>query len=116
MRRLLLLTCLVAGAAWADVTPPDTDGCSNRTEDAGCKKDDQTDGFCAKSSCTKLDYSHGTPPTSLTYECLKCTTTPGEPTPDAGPTETDGRTPRACAAGGGSLLVALAALLSRRKK
>ncbi len=34
MRRLLLLTCFVAGAAWADVTPPDTDGCSNRTEDA----------------------------------------------------------------------------------
>jgi len=116
MRRLLMLTCLAASAAWADVTPPDTDGRYQRAEDAGCKKDDQSDGTCTKSGCNKLDYSHGTPPTPITIECLRCANGPVQAPPDAGTQTTDDQKQRACAAGGGSLLIALAALLTRRKK
>ncbi len=116
MKRLLLSSCLVACSALADVTPPDTDGCYARAEDAGCKKDDQADGTCTKSSCGKLDYSHGTPPTPIVVECLKCANGPVDPPPDAGPTTSNDQKQTACAAGGGSLLIALAALLTRSKK
>ncbi len=39
-----------------------------------CQKDDGSNGTCTTSMCTKLDYSDGSPPGTIEYECLICMT------------------------------------------
>ncbi len=109
MKRLLLLSCLVAGSALADIPPSDTSGCSGKTEGAACEKDDKSAGVCAKSTCGRNDYSNGPPPKRVSYECLMCTTAPA-----AAPVEAPKKS--SCASVDGGMLLALAALLARRKK
>ena len=113
MSRLLLLTCLVAGAAWADVPPADTAGCGGKAENAACERDDKSAGVCTKSECSRNDYSQGVPPKSVSYECFKCL-------PAAAPTPAPAEAPKpkssSCAAVDGGALLALAALLARWKR
>lgn len=115
MNRLLLLTCLVAGAALADIPPTDTSGCAGKTENAACERDDKSAGVCSKSTCGRNDYSQGVPPKHVSYECLKCTAAPA-----AAPTSTEApkETPKSnsCAAIDGGLLAGVALLLARRRR
>ena len=68
---IVIATFLAATTALADVPPPNSTQC-NGTAGGACKTDDSKDGSCQKSTCSKLDYSHGTPPTSVDYDCVIC--------------------------------------------
>jgi hypothetical protein len=63
----------VANPAFADVPPPDTFGCNMKAAGDACQKDDMSAGSCAAQTCSKLDYSMGTPPKTVEYACLVCT-------------------------------------------
>lgn len=58
--------------AHADVPPANTEGCSGKAAGDACTTDAGEDGGCVTSTCSRLDYSNGTPPTSVDYECLLC--------------------------------------------
>lgn len=60
--------------AHADVPPADTEGCSGKAAGDACQTDAGEDGGCVTSTCSRLDYSNGTPPGSVEYECLLCDT------------------------------------------
>ena len=60
-------------AARADVAPPNLGGCQDKKAGDACKTDDGKDGYCKTSTCSRNDYSQGTPPRSVDYECLLCT-------------------------------------------
>jgi len=99
MLRLLLLTlALFASSARADVPPPNTTGCSTKKAGDACDTDDSKKGACKEATCSRLDYSQGTPPRSIEVPCLKCE-------PKVG----------GCAAVGMTPLVGLAGLLLRRR-
>ena len=73
MTRLLAVAVLaLAFAAWADVPPPDISGCNGKAAGDACTRDDGSAGACAKATCSRNDYSNGPPPTSVSYECLRC--------------------------------------------
>lgn len=74
---LTALTLPFAGAALADIPPPNTQGCANRKASDACKNDNGNDGTCTASKCSKLDYSKGTPPSTVEYDCLVCTSSGG---------------------------------------
>jgi hypothetical protein len=102
MNRLVVGCALVlASAAWADIPPSDTSGCRDKTQGATCKRDDGAEGSCAKSTCSRNDYSNGPPPTSVAYECLKCAPAPEKK--------------QSCAAMPGETLFALALLALRAR-
>jgi hypothetical protein len=63
---------LASGAAQADVPPPDSTQCVGKAAGDGCTTDMGSEGSCQTATCSKLDYSNGTPPTSVDYECLLC--------------------------------------------
>ena len=66
---ILLSLCL---SARADIAPSDIDGCSQKVAGDSCQTDQGEKGGCVKKTCSKLDYSNGTPPTSVDYDCLIC--------------------------------------------
>jgi hypothetical protein len=108
---LLPAAILLASSAWADLPPPDTSGCSGQQANASCETDDKKSGTCQTSKCSRLDYSQGTPPGTIEYDCLKCAASPASPGPSA-PASTDtGKARAGCAAAPGVPL-ALAALLA----
>jgi hypothetical protein len=73
MARLLLpVLLLLAVPAFADVPPANTIGCSNKKAGEACETDDKKSGACRDSTCSRLDYSQGTPPKSVQAPCLKC--------------------------------------------
>ncbi|MBK9261765.1 MAG: hypothetical protein IPM54_18435 [Polyangiaceae bacterium] len=79
MRNFLLVLGVLASVAttsvaFADVPPPDTYGCNMKAAGDACEKDDGSAGTCVTSTCTKLDYSDGSPPGTIEYDCLICTT------------------------------------------
>lgn len=128
MRRLLLLT-LLAAPALADVPPADTAGCGGRKEGEACKTDSGQAGSCVTSTCSRLDYSNGIPPSSKSYECMKCVSSneAAAPPPVAAdaPTTTKPAAPApapkeekksSCAMVPGELLVGLALALFRKKQ
>lgn len=82
-------------AARADLIPPDVSGCSGKSAGDACKLSGGGDGQCGKSTCSKLDYSQGTPPKSVTYDCLKCGAAAPAPTPSPAPTPAPAPTPSA---------------------
>jgi hypothetical protein len=63
----------IANPAFADVPPPDTFGCNAKAAGDACQKDDMSAGTCVAETCTKLDYSDGSPPGTIDYPCLVCT-------------------------------------------
>lgn len=62
----------LSATASADVPPPDIDGCQGKKSGDVCKRDDGSSATCKAQTCSKLDYSQGTPPTSVTYDCVLC--------------------------------------------
>ena len=68
----LLSLCL---SARADVPPENVEGCNDKVAGDACTDDAGKRGACVKNTCSKLDYSNGTPPSSVDYECLLCDNT-----------------------------------------
>lgn len=92
MRKAILIlgiigTATIAAPAMADVPPPNSEGCMGKVAADACQKDDMSAGSCVAQTCSRLDYSMGTPPTTVEYQCLLCSGP--APTPDA-PTDDDG--------------------------
>lgn len=75
--RLLAASILVAcmafgGPARADEAPPPSYySCSGKAVGAVCEADEGP-GTCVASTCSRLDYSQGTPPRTIQSDCLKC--------------------------------------------
>jgi hypothetical protein len=104
MRLLLLLAVMgFATAALADVPPPDVSDCQSKAAGDACKTDGSQSGACQKQTCSRLDYSDGSPPSTVQYDCLKCVA-------GAAPAKSGG-----CAAAPGAALAALALLLAFRR-
>ncbi|MCK6588157.1 MAG: hypothetical protein HUU21_21930 [Polyangiaceae bacterium] len=78
----LLASLSLTHPARADVPPPNLAGCDMKKAGDACVKDDGSDGSCVQQKCTKLDYSNGTPPTPVEYDCLLCS---GAPVPADNP-------------------------------
>jgi len=77
MRKSILTLGLFAALAFAtparaDVPPPNSAGCMGKVAGDACQKDDMSAGTCESQTCTKLDYSMGTPPVSVDYTCVLC--------------------------------------------
>ncbi|MBL8918229.1 MAG: hypothetical protein JNJ54_05175 [Myxococcaceae bacterium] len=70
--RLLTVLLLLTVPALADVPPANTTGCSSKKVGDSCETDDKKSGACRDATCTRLDYSRGTPPRSIEAPCLKC--------------------------------------------
>jgi hypothetical protein len=88
MKRFLLpAVLLLSSAAWADIPPSDTYGCRNKVASAACETDDGRPGVCTTSKCSRLDYSQGTPPRSVQYDCLLCVATSTAPAKKATPVQ-----------------------------
>jgi hypothetical protein len=132
---LILLASLLAVLVWprplrADVPPPNSAQCNGKNAGDTCTTDDGKSGACASSTCSKLDYSDGTPPGTKTYPCLLCnagpaptttTTTTSSASSSATPSEGGsgcnvGFAARAAGAGGIALIVPAIVLFSRRRR
>jgi hypothetical protein len=85
MRRLVLASFIAASlvttsAAFADVISPDVSACQGKDVGSACTTrgaPGSTDGACAKSTCSRIDYgswnrdASSAPPT-MEYECVRC--------------------------------------------
>ncbi len=105
---------LSAGAARADLTPPNSTECTGKNAGDACTDDAMNVGACAEMTCSELDYSHGSPPSSKQVSCLLCV---------AGSAPVDSGKNSSCAvsvpSGPGALAVAALALpliLLRRRR
>ena len=76
-----LVAMSVSHGARADAIPPDQDACTGKTAGAACEDGGKT-GTCVDATCTRLDYSRGTPPRSVDYACVKCDTSTTQPVSD----------------------------------
>ena len=125
----ILLVVLVAPRVLrADVPPPNVAQCNGKTAGDTCTTDDSKPGACASSTCSKLDYSDGTPPGTTTYPCLICTagtapsstttsTSSGSTTPTQGGSGCSlAVAARVAGAGGLAVIVPAIALLARRRR
>lgn len=70
---LVAVAALVAPAlAHADEgPPPENIVCGDKKLGDACEVDGAA-GACVSDSCVRLDYSGGTPPETVRYECLRC--------------------------------------------
>jgi hypothetical protein len=78
----LLASLSLPAPARADVPPPNLAGCDMKKAGDACVKDDDSDGTCVQQKCSKLDYSNGTPPTTVEYDCILCSGPPATTPPD----------------------------------
>jgi hypothetical protein len=70
---LITITAFVPSVALADVVPTEEWVCRGLEKGEKCSLSDSSrKGTCQDSTCSRSDYSHGTPPTSVEYDCLKC--------------------------------------------
>jgi len=65
------LILAVAGTAHADV-PPANMTCGALKPGDACTTDAAQPGICTAGTCSKLDYSGGSPPKSVSYACVTC--------------------------------------------
>jgi cobalamin biosynthesis Mg chelatase CobN len=76
---ICVATLFVGSDARADVPPPETEPCLNKTAGAACVYGDGGTGTCQEQTCSKIDYlgwdrdASSSPPTA-SYACLKCIT------------------------------------------
>jgi hypothetical protein len=86
---------LFAGSARADLPPPeDVEVCSTRKVGDACEAEGES-GKCVTHSCSRLDYSGGVPPESVTYDCLRCDTSGAAASPGPKPApKPEGTTPQ----------------------
>ena len=113
---------LSSRVALADIPQP-PDPCDGKAKGDPCDS-----GVCVAETCSKLDYSKGTPPSSMEYECIKCRAKPADAakpatvtptaapaTPAPTPASTPAPAPKsggcAIAGDGGGLSLALLLLL-----
>lgn len=66
-----LLIAIPATSAMADVISEEESVCRSREEGDACTISGRK-GACAKSTCSRNDYSNGPPPTIKQVECLVC--------------------------------------------
>jgi hypothetical protein len=65
---LVALACSLAPlSARADLAPPNTTGCNNKSSGDACKMDNGNTGTCSSQTC-----QHPTPDGSTSYSCLVC--------------------------------------------
>ena len=71
---LPLLFSLFCTPVFADVIDPSEEICSGANEGDACGDPEQgvAEGTCQAAECSRLDYSNGTPPESVAYDCLIC--------------------------------------------
>jgi len=84
----LLATLSLVSPARADVPPPNLKGCEMKKAADACMNDEDKPGTCVSQTCTKLDYSMGTPPTSVDYDCILCSG-PAPTSESSGGSDTD---------------------------
>ncbi len=63
---------MLAHDALADMISDNQAECLSKAEGDACQLDDKA-GKCVKSTCSRNDYSGGTPPKRVDTECLLCT-------------------------------------------
>jgi hypothetical protein len=127
----LLVLLVLPRTLRADVPPPNSAQCTGKNAGDTCTTDDSKAGACQSSTCSKLDYSDGTPPGTKTYPCLLCTagapssttTTTSTSTSSASATPTEGGSgcsvgfaARVAGAGGIALIVPAIVLFARRRR
>ena len=85
---LPLLLSLICTPVFADVIDPSEDVCSGANEGDACGDPGQgvAEGTCQAAECSRLDYSNGTPPETVSYDCLICKSDASSsgPAPEAG--------------------------------
>lgn len=123
---ILVAGLMFAGSARADEAPPPSFFvCAGKSPGDACEGDFGA-GACVASTCSRLDYSKGSPPETVSRDCLKCqpptppaqsvVTTPAPSPPATAPApETRG----ACQIGpgvGAPFLVLLALAMVRRRR
>lgn len=112
----LLVLVLAGASARADVISPEEDVCRDKAVGAACDAGGAA-GHCEASKCGRLDYSHGTPPSSIEVPCQVCV-----PGPVKG-AERSGAKNKGCSVDGGEgavgsvlLGLGLVALARRRRR
>ena len=78
----VLLALAYVGDAQADIISDEESRCRSAEAGAACEIDGKP-GVCAKSTCSRNDYSDGPPPKTKSVECMVCT-----PASDAKATDT----------------------------
>jgi MYXO-CTERM domain-containing protein len=63
---------LSSSAARADLAPPNSTECDGKNAGDACTDDTMAVGACAEMTCSELDYSHGSPPSTKQVPCLLC--------------------------------------------
>ncbi|MCY0990664.1 MYXO-CTERM sorting domain-containing protein [Nannocystis sp. ILAH1] len=113
---------LAPALASADVPPPPSiASCQGATAGAACELDAGGAGQCAPWKCSRLDYSQGSPPSSVEYDCFRCAAASEAKAPEK-PADTKSAPPAAEAKGcavdptGGMLGVLFALVGVRRRR
>lgn len=76
---ILVAGLMFTGSARADEAPPPSFfTCAGKSPGDACEGDSGA-GVCVASTCSRLDYSKGSPPETVSRDCLKCQ----PPTPPA---------------------------------
>jgi len=88
----------IPSVAFGDIIADEEAGCRSKNEGDPCTVRDEP-GTCAKSTCTRNDYSDGVPPKTKQVDCLVCkpkdAAQEAEPEPAAKVDETkDAQTPK----------------------
>lgn len=95
---------LVTGSAIADTISPEESACTGKKAGDSCTVTGSTvAGNCASKKCKRLDYSDGSPPGTIEYDCMECVTTEAadaSPPTDGGDTTADASTTPAAKSGG----------------
>ena len=130
----LASSLLLPSAARADIPPMGLKACEGKAKGNDCKDEGGQAGTCQPDKCSKLDYSKGTPPSSVEWDCIRCMPGAAEPAvaatpaappaaPAAGtpaePTPTPGPKAGGCSIagdGGGFGLLLLLAFGARRRR
>ena len=73
---------LLPHTASADVPSPELEACGGKATGDACN-DGNHNGTCQPGKCSRLDYSKGTPPGSVEFDCVKCTPGPAPAAPAA---------------------------------
>lgn len=81
---------LLSRSARADIPPPELEACGGKAKGDACQGPGGA-GTCQAGTCSRLDYSKGTPPSSVDYDCVKCMA--GAPAPAPKPTPAATPTP-----------------------
>ena len=80
-------TLLLPRVAAADVPSAELEACGGKATGDACNDGNQN-GTCQPGKCSRLDYSKGTPPGSVEFDCVKCIPGPAPSASSAPPAPT----------------------------